>query len=156
MCGSLRKGSYSKMLLQNTVRLAPDDISIEIYDGMRDLPYYDQDFELDPPAIVRDFKRRVHAADALLFVTPEFNHSIPGVLKNAVDWLSRPSKENNFAGKPVAVCGEAAGDPATIPLLVGLGVDELSVGPARLPDVLGRRAARALKRGEPFALDMII
>lgn len=105
MCGSLRKGSYSKMLLQNTVRLAPDDISIEIYDGMRDLPYYDQDFELDPPAIVRDFKRRVHAADALLFVTPEFNHSIPGVLKNAVDWLSRPPKENNFAGKPVAVFG---------------------------------------------------
>ena len=105
MCASLRKGSYNKLLLENTIKLMPPDISIEIYDGMRDLPYYDQDFENDPSAIVKDFKARVRAADALLFVTPEFNHSIPGVLKNAVDWLSRPPKENNFAGKRVAVFG---------------------------------------------------
>jgi len=105
MCASLRKGSYNKLLLENAVKLMPADISIEIYEGMRHLPFYDQDFENDPPEIVKDFKARVHAADALLFVTPEFNHSIPGVLKNAVDWLSRPPKENNFAGKPVAVFG---------------------------------------------------
>ena len=105
MCGSLRKASFSRMLLKNTVRLMPDEISIEVYEGLRDLPYYDQDFEHDLPAVVRDLKQRVSAADALLFVTPEFNHSIPGVLKNAVDWLSRPPKDNNFAGKPVAVFG---------------------------------------------------
>jgi chromate reductase len=93
------------MLLNNVIRLAPDGITIEVYDGLRELPYYDQDDELDLPANVRDLKERVAAADALLFVSPEFNHSIPGVLKNAVDWLSRPQSDNSFAGKPVAVFG---------------------------------------------------
>jgi chromate reductase len=104
-CGSLRKASYNRLLLNNAVRLAPEGITIDIYDGLRALPYYDQDDELDLPPQVRELKERVAAADALLFVSPEYNHSIPGVLKNAVDWLSRPSKDNSFAGKPVAVFG---------------------------------------------------
>jgi chromate reductase len=105
MCGSLRKASYSKLLLQNTVRLVPAGVTIDAYDDLRVLPYYDQDDEHDPPHVVREFKARAKAADALLFVTPEYNHSLPGVLKNAVDWLSRPQADNNFAGKPAAVFG---------------------------------------------------
>lgn len=105
ICGSLRKGSYSKMLLHAAARLAPAGMEIEIYDGLRDLPHFDQDFEKDPPELVAQLKARVAAADGVLFVTPEYNHSIPGPLKNAVDWLSRPSGANNLARKPVAVFG---------------------------------------------------
>ncbi len=105
MCGSLRKASYNRMLLANAVGLAPDGMTIDVFDGLRDLPYYDQDLERDLPPVVRAFKDRVRAADGLLFVTPEYNHSIPGVLKNAVDWLSRPQAENNLFEKPVAVFG---------------------------------------------------
>ena len=105
MCGSLRAGSYNKMLLKNVVRLAPEGVTIDVYDDLRVLPYYDQDDEHDPPHVVREFKARARAADALLFVTPEYNHSLPGVLKNAVDWLSRPTTDNDFAGKPAAVIG---------------------------------------------------
>jgi chromate reductase len=105
MCGSLRKASYSKLLLANVVRLAPDGVEIDAYDDLRVLPYYDQDDEHNPPHVVREFKARAKAADALLFVTPEYNHSLPGVLKNAVDWLSRPQSDNDFFGKPAAVFG---------------------------------------------------
>jgi len=105
MCGSLRTGSFNRLLLNNAIRLAPAGMTIDVDDTLRDLPYYDQDLEPHLPRGVRAMKDRVRAADALLFVTPEYNHSIPGVLKNAVDWLSRPSAENSFAGKPVAVFG---------------------------------------------------
>jgi chromate reductase len=105
MCGSLRKQSYNRMLLNNTIRLMAADLHIDVYEGLRDLPHYDQDFERDLPAPVRELKKRVSEADALLFVTPEYNHSIPGVLKNAIDWLSRPAGENNLDKKPVAVFG---------------------------------------------------
>lgn len=104
-CGSLRKASYNKMLLNAAVGLAPEGMEIEIYDGLRDLPHFDQDFERDQPEVVRDLKRRVKEADGLLFVTPEYNHSIPGPLKNAIDWLSRPPDDNSLARKPVAVFG---------------------------------------------------
>ncbi|HXF33320.1 MAG TPA: NAD(P)H-dependent oxidoreductase [Candidatus Acidoferrales bacterium] len=104
-CGSLRKGSYNRMLLNAATRLAPDGVEFEIYDGLRELPHFDQDFEKNQPEVVRDLKARVKAADGLLFVTPEYNHSIPGPLKNAIDWLSRPSGDNSLASKSVAVFG---------------------------------------------------
>ena len=93
------------MLLNAATRLAPDGVEFEIYDGLRELPHFDQDFEKNQPEVVRDLKARVKAADGLLFVTPEYNHSIPGPLKNAIDWLSRPSGDNSLASKSVAVFG---------------------------------------------------
>lgn len=105
MCGSLRKGSYNKMLLNASIELAPDGMEIEIYDGLRKLPQFDADFEKNLPDVVKELKARVKEADGLLFVTPEYNHSIPGPLKNAIDWLSRPSGDNSLANKSVAVFG---------------------------------------------------
>jgi chromate reductase len=93
------------MLLNAAVGLAPEGVDIEIYEGLRELPHFDQDFEKDPPEVVKALKARVKAADGLLFVTPEYNHSIPGPLKNAIDWLSRPAGHNSLAHKPVAVFG---------------------------------------------------
>jgi chromate reductase len=135
MCASLRKASYSRMLLKNTVRLVPDDISIDVYEGLRDLPYYDQDFERDLPANVRELKDRVKAADALLFVTPEYNHSIPGVLKNAVDWLSRPQSDNNFAAKPVAVFGCGSSTFGAVRMQIAFREILFSVGADILPNL---------------------
>jgi chromate reductase len=105
VCGSLRKASYNKMLLRNAIELAPAGMTFEEYKGLRELPAFDQDFEKDLPAAARDLKTSVEEADGVLFVTPEFNHSIPGVLKNAVDWLSRPANNNSLANKPVLVFG---------------------------------------------------
>jgi chromate reductase len=105
VCGSLRKGSYNRMLLNAAIELAPSGMEIEVYDGLRELPHFDQDFEKDPPAVVRALKAAVKQADGILFVTPEYNHSIPGPLKNAIDWLSRPPGDNSLAHKQVAVFG---------------------------------------------------
>jgi chromate reductase len=105
VCGSLRKNSYNKLLLQAALMLAPGPMKIEIYEGLNELPPFNQDFEHDLPHLVRDFKTRVRNADGVLFVTPEYNHSLPGTLKNAIDWLSRPSADNSLAKKPVAVFG---------------------------------------------------
>lgn len=104
-CGSLRKGSYNRMLLNAAIGLAPEGVEIEAYESLRELPHFDQDFEKNQPEIVRELKARVKAADGLLFVSPEYNHSIPGPLKNAIDWLSRPSGDNSLANKSVAVFG---------------------------------------------------
>ncbi len=105
VCGSLRKGSYNRMLLNAAIELAPSGMEIEVYDGLRELPHFDQDFEKDPPGVVRALKAAVKQADGILFVTPEYNHSIPGPLKNAIDWLSRPPGDNSLAHKQVAVFG---------------------------------------------------
>jgi chromate reductase, NAD(P)H dehydrogenase (quinone) len=104
-CGSFRNGSYNRMLLNAAIGLVPDGMEIETYEGLRDLPHFDPNVEKNPPDVVRDLKALVKAADGLLFVTPEYNHSIPGPLKNAIDWLSRPSGDNSLASKSVAVFG---------------------------------------------------
>jgi chromate reductase len=93
------------MLLNAAIGLAPEGMEIEIYDGLRELPHFDQDLEKDPPAVVKALKSRVKDADGILFVTPEYNHSIPGPLKNAIDWLSRPAGDNSLANKSTAVFG---------------------------------------------------
>lgn len=105
VCGSLRKGSYNKMLLNNAMRVAPEGMTFDVYQELRELPPFDQDFEKNPPPLAADLKRRVEEADGLLFVTPEFNHSIPGVLKNAIDWLSRPAGKNSLNGKLCVIFG---------------------------------------------------
>src|SRR4051794_23876483 len=102
--GSLRKASLNKALLRAAIELAPSDISIEIADLSR-IPLYNGDEEENPPAAVVDLKARVRAADAVLFSTPEYNFSIPGVPKNAIDWVSRPYDDNAWDGKAVAIMG---------------------------------------------------
>ena len=106
--GSLRKASLNKMALNAAVKLAPENAKIEVFD-LEGIPPFNQDFELDPPEKVKEFKARIRAADAILIVTPEYNYSIPGVLKNAIDWVSRPRGDNALKEKPVAVMGASIG-----------------------------------------------
>lgn len=106
--GSLRKQSYNKAILAAAVETVPDDASLEVFD-LEGIPPFNQDIELQPPDKVKEFKARIRAADAILIATPEYNYSIPGVLKNAIDWASRPYGDNAFDGKPVAVMGASIG-----------------------------------------------
>lgn len=106
--GSLRKDSYNKALLRAAVELVPPEMKLDVFD-LEGIPPFNQDLESQPPEKVRDFKARIRAADALLIVTPEYNYSVPGVLKNAIDWASRPYGDSAFDGKPVALMGASIG-----------------------------------------------
>lgn len=106
--GSLRKGSYNKALLRAAVELAPKDVKLEIFD-LEGIPPFNQDLENGMPSKVKEFKAKVKVADAILIATPEYNYSFPGVLKNALDWASRPPGENAFEGKPVAIMSASIG-----------------------------------------------
>jgi chromate reductase len=106
--GSLRKGSYNKSLLRAAAELLPEGAELEIFD-LDAIPVFNQDFENDMPAKVKEFKAKIKAADALLIATPEYNYSIPGVLKNAIDCASRPTTDNAFNDKPVAMMGASNG-----------------------------------------------
>lgn len=104
--GSLRRDSYNTQLLRAAKELAADGLDVELYEGLAAIPPYDGDVEaLGTPASVVELKRRLAAADVVLIATPEYNSSIPGQLKNALDWVSRPLKEGPFRGKPTAVVG---------------------------------------------------
>ncbi len=108
--GSLRNGSYNTGLLRAAQESAPDGVEVDLYEGLAHLPPYDQDVQdRDPPAAVRHLRERIAAADAILIATPEYNGSIPGVLKNAIDWASRPFPDNALRGKPVAILGASTG-----------------------------------------------
>jgi NAD(P)H-dependent FMN reductase len=114
--GALRKASYNAALLRAVVELAPSGLSIATY-SIRDVPLYDGDVEAAGiPEPVQFLKDRLAEADGLLLVTPEYNNSIPGVMKNAIDWMSRPAKDipRVFGGKPVAIMGATPGRGATI------------------------------------------
>jgi Predicted flavoprotein len=106
--GSLREGSYSKAMLNAAKELAPKDVILEIFD-IKDIPLFNQDLETAPPESVRMFKEKIRAADAILISTPEYNHSIPGYLKNVIDWVSRPYGDNAFEKKPVALMSSSTG-----------------------------------------------
>jgi chromate reductase len=113
--GSLRAGSYNTALARAARELAPDGVEIELYDRLGALPPFDADSDgSGEPATVRDLRRLISAADAVLFVTPEYNGSIPGVLKNAVDWASRPHRDAALSGKTVAVAGASPGQYGAI------------------------------------------
>lgn len=110
--GSLRRGSFNRLLLATATEVAPTGMTIEILDNVGDLPLFNEDLErgsASGPAPVRILRARVAAADGLLIATPEYNQSLSGVLKNAIDWLSRPAPEEVLIGKPVAVIGASAG-----------------------------------------------
>lgn len=107
--GSLRAGSYNTALARAAVDLAPVGVEVELFDGLGELPLFDADLEGDDNAAVRHLREQIHDADAVLFVTPEYNGSIPGVLKNAVDWASRPRGNAALRNKTVAVAGASTG-----------------------------------------------
>ncbi len=106
--GSLRQGSYNRALLRAALELVPDGARLEAF-NLDGIPPFNADLESSPPETVREFKRRIKAADAVLIVTPEYNYSVPGVLKNAIDWASRPYVDNAFEGKPVAMMSASTG-----------------------------------------------
>jgi len=106
--GSLRKDSLTRKLARALVGMAPEPLHLEIVE-IGALPHYNADDEADPPQTVRDFRARVAAADALLFVTPEYNRSVPGFLKNAIDVGSRPAGKSVWQGKPGAVVSDSPG-----------------------------------------------
>jgi chromate reductase, NAD(P)H dehydrogenase (quinone) len=106
--GSLRKGSYNKAILRAASQLLPKDTDLEIFD-LEGIPPFNADYEHQPPKKVREFKEKIKSADALLIATPEYNYSMPGVLKNAIDWASRPYGDNAFEDKPLAIMGASGG-----------------------------------------------
>lgn len=106
--GSLRRGSFNKALVRAAVEVAPLNVAIEVFD-LEGIPPYNADLENTPPQRVRDFKDKIRAADALLMATPEYNYSISGVLKNAIDWASRPKQGNPLQGKTVAIMSASTG-----------------------------------------------
>ena len=106
--GCLRAGSYNKYLLHASIDLLPEDVILEIFD-LDDIPPFNQDLETDMPTKVKEFKSKIRDADAILIATPEYNYSIPGVLKNAIDFASRPYGDNPFNDKPVAIMSASVG-----------------------------------------------
>ncbi len=106
--GSLAKASINRKLARALVRLAPPELALREI-GFGDLPLYSYDYDADFPPVARAFKDAIVASDAILFVTPEYNRSIPGALKNAIDWASRPYGQNAFTRKPAAIIGTSPG-----------------------------------------------
>ena len=109
--GSLRQGSHNTDLLRGAAAAAPDGVEVQLYHGLKEIPPYDADDDIrghEPPAVDR-FKAALEEADAVLISTPEYNSSIPGVLKNALDWASRPLVESPVRNKPVAVMSSSTG-----------------------------------------------
>ncbi len=107
VAGSLRKASYNRAALRAAAELLPADTTLEIFD-LDGIPPFSEDIERTPPSRVVELKAKIREADAILIVTPEYNYSVPGVLKNAIDWASRPP-EPPFDGQPVAIMGASPG-----------------------------------------------
>jgi chromate reductase len=114
IAGSLRKASFNRALLRAAQELAPEDMEITVFD-LAPIPPYNEDVEKqgDPPPVAA-LKEAIRAADALLVVSPEYNYGIPGVLKNAIDWASRPPGKSPLNGKPAAIMGASPGMGGTI------------------------------------------
>jgi chromate reductase, NAD(P)H dehydrogenase (quinone) len=114
IAGSLRRGSYNRALLRAAQELAPSDIDIRVFDRMAEIPPFNQDAEAEgDPEPVQALKRAIGEADALLIATPEYNHGVPGLLKNAIDWASRPARDSVLSGKPAAILGASPGITGT-------------------------------------------
>jgi chromate reductase, NAD(P)H dehydrogenase (quinone) len=139
--GSLRRESHNTKLLRAASELLPPSAQLEIFDGLADVPPYNEDEDVDqaPPA-VQTLREAIASADAVLIATPEYNASIPGVLKNALDWASRPFPGNAFRGKPVAVIGASTSMFGAV------------WAQAELRKVLGAIGARVIDRDLPISL----
>jgi chromate reductase len=142
VCGSLRKQSFNLNALKAAQALVPADTALDIYD-IAGLPLYNQDEEQSPTPKVTDFKAKIRAADAILLATPEYNYSIPGVLKNAIDCASRPYGDSAWAGKPVALIGASVGALGTARAQYHLRqcFVFLNIQPVQQPEVLIRECA---------------
>lgn len=136
--GSLREGSHNTALLRAAAGLVPDGVSLELFDGLATLPPYNGDHDHDqPPPAVAALREAIARADAILVATPEYNGSVPGVLKNAVDWASRPHRESALWGKTAAVVGASTGTYGAL------------WAQADLRKALGTAGARVLDRDLP-------
>jgi chromate reductase len=114
IAGSLREGSYNRALLRAAQEVAPAGMEIRIFEGMAEIPLFNEDVEArGDPEPVQALKRAIGEADALLVATPEYNHGVPGLLKNAIDWASRPPMRSVLAGKPAAILGASPGVTGT-------------------------------------------
>ncbi len=111
LVGSIRQNSYNRQVAEYMKERYKDRVEIQ-YANIKELPYFDEDIEEDPPTVVKEFKNSIANADAVLIVTPEYNHSVPGILKNAIDWLSRGQKV--MIGKPVMIVGATTGMLGTV------------------------------------------
>ena len=113
IAGSLRRGSYNRSALRAAVQLVPEGAQLETFE-LDNIPPFNSDLERELPCSVRAFKAAIKTADAILIVTPEYNYSVPGVLKNAIDWASRPYGDNAWDGKTVGVMGASTGLLGTV------------------------------------------
>jgi chromate reductase len=139
--GSLRRGSHNTRLLRATSELLPPPAQLVLFDGLKEIPPYDADDDVEPwPEPVRRLRDAIAAADAVLIATPEYNHSIPGQLKNAIDWVSRPAGESVLRNVPVAVIGASTGSFGAV------------WAQAELRKVLSATGARVLDRELPVGL----
>ncbi|MET7289159.1 NAD(P)H-dependent oxidoreductase [Streptomyces sp. NPDC005573] len=111
LVGSLRAGSHNRQLAEAAVKLAPEGVEVELFEGLAEVPFYNEDIDVEGavPAAAAKLRQAAQASDAFLLFSPEYNGTMPAVLKNAIDWLSRPYGAGAFGGKPVAVIGTAFG-----------------------------------------------
>jgi chromate reductase len=136
--GSLRRGSHNTALLRAAAGLLPPAVELELYEGLAEIPPYSEDDQaMGEPGAVRRLKQALRDADAVLFATPEYNHSIPGQLKNALDWVSRPLADNPLRAKRVAIVGASTGSFGAV------------WAQAELRKVLGALGARIIDRELP-------
>lgn len=112
IAGSLRRQSYNRSALRAAQELAPAGVTVNNFE-LDGIPAFNEDEEKNPPAIVVELKKQIRSADAFLIVTPEYNYSVPGVLKNAIDWASRPYGDSAWSGKPAAIMGASIGSIGT-------------------------------------------
>src|SRR5882724_8225458 len=150
IAGSLRRESYNRAALRAAVELVPEGAILETIE-LDGIPIYNQDEEQRLPAKVAELKRRVREADAILFVTPEYNCSVPGMLKNAIDWASRPYGDSAWNGKPAAIMGASIGTLGSARAQYHLRqiLVNLNMFPINQPEVMiGNAAARFDKEGK--------
>ena len=148
--GSLRQASFNRFALVAAQSLLPAGAALDIFE-LEGIPVYNQDLDKQPPARVVELKARIRAADAILFATPEYNFSIPGTLKNAIDWASRPYGDSAWQGKPVAVMGASVGTLGSARAQYHLRqcFVFLNMYPVNQPEVLLANAAQRFnERGE--------
>ena len=149
IAGSLRRQSYNRAGLRAATQLAPAGATVEIFE-LDGIPGFSEDDERNPPEKVVELKRRIRESDAVLFVTPEYNYSIPGVLKNAIDCASRPYGDSAWKGKPVAVMGASIGAFGAVRAQLHLRQTFvfLEMYPVNQPEVAIGNAAKAFENGD--------